>query len=415
MRDRIVIVGAGPNGLCLAKALAARDLAIEVVERQPAEALAEPAFDGREIALTHASMRVLRELGIWQHLPADAAAPVRAARIRDAARPGFEIDGAAFGRERIGALVSNCHIRAAAWRAVAETPAIHVHTGVAVEAVTADADRASVRLADGRVLEADLLVAADSRFSPTRRLVGIGAYEHDMGLSMLLARVRHEVDNEGVAWEWFDHGQTRALLPLEPHVSSIVLTLPGAEAARLIAAAPEAFAAEVARRYAGELGAVELISTRHSHPLVATFAHRFVGTRFALVGDAAVGMHPVTAHGFNLGISSIERLAAAAAGSLRRHQDVGRPSGLARYQRQHRLEGAPLFAGTQAIAGLFTDERALAQPLRRAAIGLGRRVPALRRALALAVLDEAPRPLGPRQHLCLAAAALRPRLAPRSS
>jgi hypothetical protein len=47
---------------------------------------------------------------------------------------------------------------------------------------------------------------------------------------------------------------------------------------------------------------MELTSTRHLYPLAATYARRFVGLRDALIGDSAVGMHPVTAHGFNLGL-----------------------------------------------------------------------------------------------------------------
>ena len=35
-------------------------------------------------------------------------------------------------------------------------------------------------------------------------------------------------------------------------------------------------------------------------------AQRFYGKRSALIGDAAVGMHPVTAHGFNLGLASAD-------------------------------------------------------------------------------------------------------------
>jgi 2-polyprenyl-6-methoxyphenol hydroxylase-like FAD-dependent oxidoreductase len=38
-------------------------LDVDIVERQPAAALAEPRFDGREIALSHGSMHLLKRLG----------------------------------------------------------------------------------------------------------------------------------------------------------------------------------------------------------------------------------------------------------------------------------------------------------------------------------------------------------------
>lgn len=410
MNNNVLIVGAGPAGLCLSLALAARGLQVDIVERQPLEALAAPAFDGREIALTHGSVRQLRELGVWDHIPAEGRAPLRRARVMDGDDPGFEVDPAAFGRDQLGVLVSNHRIRAAAWQAVAATPGIRVHAGVAVEAVECDASAARVRLADGRILEAPLLVAADSRFSETRRALGIAVHMHDFGSSMLLCRLRHSMPNDGTAWEWFGRGQTRALLPLGEHLSSVVLTVPGVEARRLLELPPEAFAAEVAARYEGTLGDVELASTRHAHPLVATWARRFVSTRFALAGDAAVGMHPVTAHGFNLGLTSVEHLARAAGDGLERRGDPGDAAMLARYQRRHRLSSAPLFAGTQGVAGLFSDRRAPAQSLRHAILRAGRGLPALRRALAASLLDETPRPVSLLRHAHIAAQILRPRL-----
>ena len=88
MHHDVIIIGAGPAGLCLAKALCDLELKVALVERQPRAAIAEPAFDGREIALTHASMRLLRDLGIWQHLPDDACSPLRAAKIASASPSG---------------------------------------------------------------------------------------------------------------------------------------------------------------------------------------------------------------------------------------------------------------------------------------------------------------------------------------
>jgi ubiquinone biosynthesis UbiH/UbiF/VisC/COQ6 family hydroxylase len=410
MQSDVLIVGAGPAGLCLSLALAARGMQVDVVERQPAEALAEPAFDGREIALTHHSMRLLRELGVWDRIPVEGRAPLRRARVMDGADPGFEVDGAVFGCDRLGVLVSNHHIRAAAGQAVAEDARIRMHAGVAVEAVETDAAAARVRLADGRVPEAPLLVAADSRFSETRRAMGIQADMHDFGLSMLLCRMRHSMCNDGTAWEWFGRSQTRALLPLEPNLSSVVLTVAGVEARRLLQLPREAFAAEIAARYEGRLGDVELASTRHTYPLVATWARRFVAPRFALAGDAAVGMHPVTAHGFNLGLTSIEHLAQAVGEGRDRHGDPGDARMLARYQCRHRISSAPMFAGTGVVAGLFTDPRAPAQPLRRAILRAGHRLPMLRRALAAGLLDESPRGPSLLRHVRLGIDVLRPRL-----
>ncbi|WHZ18070.1 MAG: Ubiquinone biosynthesis hydroxylase, UbiH/UbiF/VisC/COQ6 family [Rhodanobacteraceae bacterium] len=409
MKSDALIIGAGPAGLCLSLAFAARGMQVDLIDRQPAEALAAPAFDGREIALTHRSIRLLRELGVWDRIPAEGRASLRRARVMDGADPGFAVDGAAFGRDRLGVLVSNHHIRAAAWQAAADDPRIRVHAGVAVAAVASDARAARVQLVDGRMFEAPLLVAADSRFSETRRALGIAAHMHDFGVSMLLCRMRHSMANDGTAWEWFGHAQTRALLPLDTHLSSVVLTVHGVEAQRLLELSPEAFAAEIAALYEGRLGDVELASTRHAYPLVATWARRFTGTRFALAGDAAVGMHPVTAHGFNLGLASIELLARAAGDGFERHGDPGDAAMLARYQRRHRIASAPLFAGTQSVAGLFTDRRPRAQPLRRALMRAGRGLPPLRRALAAGLVDETPRPLPLLRHARIAFEILRPR------
>lgn len=68
MHFDILISGAGPAGLCLAQALSGQGLAIGIVEQQPQAAIAAPAFDGREIALTQPSADTLRRLGVWQRI-----------------------------------------------------------------------------------------------------------------------------------------------------------------------------------------------------------------------------------------------------------------------------------------------------------------------------------------------------------
>lgn len=406
----VVIIGAGPAGLCLALALAQQGMQVDVIERQGADALAEPGFDGREIALTHASMRLLRTLGVWQHIAEDEISPIRRACIMDGARAHFKVDGTALGHDHLGTLVSNHIIRAAAWKAVTAQARIRVHADARVESVSCQGDFASAHLGDGKELRAPLLVAADSRFSEARRGMGIPAHMHDFGKSMLVCRMQHDASTAGTAWEWFGNGMTRALLPLGEHLSSVVLTLPDAEAQALMRLSAEDFAREVTTHYEGRLGSMSLASTIHRYPLVATWSRRFVGPRFALAGDAAVGMHPVTAHGFNLGLASVEHLAQAAGDGWRRHGDPGDAALLARYQRRHRMSSAPMFAGTQLLLGVFTGPHAFLRSLRRMVMSAGSRVPALRRALAANLVDDGPRPASLARHLRVALNVLRPRI-----
>lgn len=407
----ILVIGAGPAGLSLARALSMRGLRVDVIERQPRAAIAGPAPDGREIALTRSSMRLLRELGLLDRIDAAKVAPLVRARVADGdAGEGFEVDAAPFGHEALGSLVANSDIRAAAWAVVEADPRIRVHFDARVASVAAGSRRAEVVLEDGRRFEAPLLVAADSRFSSTRRALGVPVAMHDFGKTMLVCRVRLAQGHDGVAWEWFGQGQTRALLPLNDGLASAVLTVTGAEAEALLALAPDAYARELEARYHGRFGAMALEGRVHAYPLVATWAHRFAGPRFALVGDAAVGMHPVTAHGFNLGLASVERLASAVADSMALNGDPAEPAMLARYQRRHRVGCATLFLGTGLVVRVFTDDRLPLRPLRRAIIGAGRALPPLRRALADALLDDGPVDPTPLQRLRRGFEVLRPRL-----
>ena len=63
MDTDVAIIGAGPAGLALACALSGSGLRVTLLERAPEAAIADPAFDGREIALTHRSQAILRALG----------------------------------------------------------------------------------------------------------------------------------------------------------------------------------------------------------------------------------------------------------------------------------------------------------------------------------------------------------------
>ena len=212
--------------------------------------------------------------------------------------------------------------------------------------------------------------------------MGISASTHDFGKTMMVCVMEHEVPHHQTAWEWFDYGQTLALLPMNGMSSSVVVTLRPSEIQQLLSMPDETFNRAIETRFKHRLGAMRVVSTRHAYPLVTVYAERFMGERFALAGDAAVGMHPVTAHGFNFGLRSAHTLACEIRTAHAHGADIASAALLARYEQKHRLATRPLFLATHAIAKLYGNDTPPARLLRQASLRLGNGIRPFKRAVA---------------------------------
>ncbi len=369
MDKDIIIIGAGPAGLCFARAIADTGLKILLIEKQSKADLSDPAYDGREIALTHLSHKILNELGIWDRIPSAQVSLIKAAEVVNGGSPyALQFNHEETGKDNLGFMLSNSKIRKAAYEAAMDCENIEIMYETEVANLGTDARHGWVELKDGQTLKAPLLIAADSRFSATRRMMGISTSMLDFGRTCIVCTMGHENSNRATAVECFEYDRTLAILPLNNQQISLVITINTDDSDAVIDQSPEAFADDIMTRTEGRFGQMNLSSELFTYPLVATFAKQFYANRFALIGDAAVGMHPVTAHGFNLGLRGAHTLAHELKSVMKNGEDFAALGPLVRYSDKHRRTCAPLYHGTNTLVKLYTNGDNPAAKLARSAL-----------------------------------------------
>jgi 2-polyprenyl-6-methoxyphenol hydroxylase-like FAD-dependent oxidoreductase len=102
-------------------------------------------------------------------------------------------------------------------------------------------------------------------------------------------------------------------------------------------------------------GKMKLVGKRYSYPMITTYTKKFISHRFAVIGDAAVGMHPVTAHGFNLGLKGLDILINEIKTATKNKNDIGLTDVLYNYQSKLHRAAAPIYFATNSIINLYTS------------------------------------------------------------
>jgi 2-polyprenyl-6-methoxyphenol hydroxylase-like FAD-dependent oxidoreductase len=166
-------VGGGIGGLALARALAQRGLASEVVERAT-----EGSHTGTGIFIPANGVRALRSLGLRDAISGRGCV-IHRQRVLDH-RGSLLVDVAlddvwGTGNACLAVGRSDLH------EVLRDTAGAPIRFGTTIEAVHADDASARVRLSDGSTRECDVLVGADGIHSSVRRLVLDGAAPRFVG------------------------------------------------------------------------------------------------------------------------------------------------------------------------------------------------------------------------------------------
>lgn len=378
----IAIVGAGVVGAAAALALARDGWQVALVEaREPAPWRADQP-DLRVYAFAPDNAALLDDLGVWAGIRDARAQPYRGMRVWDAAGgDALRFDADAFGRRELGWIVENGLLVDRLWKALPGA-GVRLACPAQLAALEQDADHATLELEDGRRLRARLVLAADGGDSKLRGLAGIDTYTHDYGQSGLVAFVDHELPHEATCWQRFLPTGPLAFLPFagDGHRSSIVWTLPEAEAMRLLQADEADFLRELHLAFAGTLGALTAVSRRVAFPLRRQLAQAHVAGRVAVIGDAAHVVHPLAGQGVNLGLRDVAALRAVLQRQRAAGRDPGAAAPLSRWARERRSENAVAAYSFDGLNRLFSNDHLLATLVRGPLLGLVGKLPPLRHA-----------------------------------
>ncbi len=382
----LIIVGGGLAGTSLALALRNTRLRIALVENQPPRR--PSGWDARIYAISPANAEFLESIGAWRHLDASRVTPIRAMQIYGDTTGRLDFSAFETGVSELGWILESSQMACEFWESAKRQSNLALFCPARPEHLEFRQEAAVLKLSDGSVLSARLLVGADGRDSWVREAAGLKSLNTPYGEKGVVANFLTEKPHHHNAFQWFRQDSVLAYLPLPDNRVSIVWATPEADADEICALSPESLSERVAEAGDYVLGRFELLTPAVAFPLRLMRVPQTVAHRLALVGDAAHGIHPLSGHGINLGFQDAKVLASQLS-ATQPWQDIGQVSLLQRYQRARREETVLMQATTDTLRRLFKASLPGVRPMRNLGLTLGNRLPLMKNALvryALGVL-----------------------------
>ncbi|KTC94078.1 FAD-dependent monooxygenase [Legionella erythra] len=301
----ILIVGGGLIGAALMLALANSPYRVMIVEALPYSTRLKDDFDTRTLALSPASVTILKILKLWPVISPDAT-PITTIHVSEQGRFATTRLQGTEGTP-LGYVVPLQSIHRALH------PLLKPQQVLAPAKLIAwDNDQRLAMIEDEqglRQIKTHLLIAADGGQSTVRQLLNLPVRSKNYHQHAVIANIGLNRDHHQVAYERFTRNGPLALLPMTNRRSALVWCLPPAEAEAVSRLPEPQFLQRLQQTFGYKLGRFIKVGQRGVYPLKQLVMPETAHWPVLFVGNAARTLHPVAGQGFNLGLRDMAALA----------------------------------------------------------------------------------------------------------
>ena len=305
----VIIIGNGMTGASLACALAPLNLKIAIVDRHPIKkTMQQPTLlDGRKIALSFASCKILQQIQVWPILESSTTA-IRQVHISQKDRLGaLRIDTNDIAAEALGYVVAAEAFNQALYTTLANKNNIEWLSPATLTSITLDTQPniTIIQNQQSKKITAKLIVAADGALSHSRQLLNIDVTKKDYQQTALVTSVQLNRPHHHIAYQRFTNNAVIAMLPMQKQAYGVVYTATDDKIKQLSSLNDAALIEQLQQQFGYRLGRLNKLGRRFTYPIKLIIAAEQVKSRFLLLGNAAHNISPIAAQGFNLTLQDI--------------------------------------------------------------------------------------------------------------
>ncbi|MDD2723453.1 MAG: FAD-dependent monooxygenase [Methylovulum sp.] len=371
----VVIVGGGMVGSAVACGLGGSALKVAVIEASlPMPFENDQPHDLRVSALGIASKNILETVGAWDGVVGRRLCPFRRMRVWETAGD-TEFCSDDINYPELGYIVENRVTQLSLLERLQVFDNVELICPALIDKIDYYPGKPSeIKLGDGRMLSARLLVAADGAQSRVRQAVGLGVTSWDYGQHALVIYIETAYGQQDITWQRFVPSGPQAFLPLTGHYGSIVWYNSPDEVSRLKSLSDEALKLELVAAFPDCLGQVVRVLGTANFPLKRQHAQRYVKSGVVLVGDAAHTINPLAGQGVNIGLLDAAALAEVLVDAVKKGRDISDLAILKRYEQLRRTENLKMMTVMDAFYQVFSNNLLPVKLLRNFGLGLAERI-----------------------------------------